>query len=87
MCGNHDYCHIVMSEEDKNILKCCCGEKSLKAPFAILADFEWLLIKDQSCQNNPEKSYTERKTKHEPSDYSLDLICSFDATKNRGLFL
>ena len=87
MCGNHDYCHIVMSKEDKNILKCCYGEKSLKAPFVIFADFEWLLIKDQSCQNNPEKSYTERKTKHEPSDYSLDLICSFDATKNRGLFL
>ena len=33
-------------------------------------------------QNNPEKSYTERKAKHEPSGYSLGLIYSFDSTKN-----
>ena len=39
--------------------------------------------KEQSCQNNPEKSYTDRKSKHEPSGYSLSLICSFDATENR----
>ena len=36
-----------------------------------------------SCQNNPEKSYTEKKTKHTPSDYSLFTNCSFDATKNK----
>ena len=27
--------------------------------------------KEQSCQNNPEKSYTEKKAKHEPSDVHL----------------
>ena len=42
------------------------GEKSLKAPCTISADLECLLIKEQSCQNNPKKSYTERKAKHEP---------------------
>ena len=36
-----------------------------------------------SCQNNPEKSYTEKKTKHTPSDYSSFTNCSFDATKNK----
>ena len=45
-----------------------------------------MLKKEQSCQNNPEKSYTEKKAKHESSDYSLSLICSFDATKNRHNF-
>ena len=39
--------------------------------------------KKQSCQNNPENSYTHRKAKHKPSGYSLSLICSFDETKNR----
>ena len=42
--------------------------------------------KKQSCQNNPENSYTHRKAKHKPSGYSLSLICSFDETKNRHKF-
>ena len=37
-----------MPEKDKNILKYYYGEKSLKAPFALYADFECLLIKEQS---------------------------------------
>ena len=45
-----------------------------------------MLKKKQSCQNDPEKSYTVRKSKHEPSGYSLSLIFSFDATKNRHYF-
>ena len=72
-----------MPEKGKNILKYLPGEKLLKAPFVIYFDFDCMLIKKQSCQNNLEKSYTERKTKHEPSGYSLSLICSFDATKNK----
>ena len=37
-----------------------------------------------SCHTNPEKSYTEKKTKHTASGYSLFTNCSFDATKNKG---
>ena len=33
-------------------------------------------------QNNPEKSYTERKAKHIPSCCTWSLTCSFDASKN-----
>ena len=55
------------------------GEKSRKAPFSIYADLECLLTKEQSCQNNPNESYTERKAKHEPSGHSLSLISSFSA--------
>ena len=54
-----------------------------KVPFMIYADLESLLKKEQSCQNNPENSHTQRKTKHEPSDYALSSNCSFDETKNR----
>ena len=36
-----------------------------------------------SCQNNLEKSCTEKKKKHTPSGYSLFTNCSFDATKNK----
>ena len=35
------------------------------------------------CQNNLEKSYTERKAKHEPSGWAMFTKCSFDATKNK----
>ena len=45
-----------------------------------------MLKKEQSCQNNPKNSYTERKAKHKPLWYSLSLNCSFDETKNRRKF-
>ena len=73
-----------MPTEDK--LKYNHGEKSLKAPFAIYADLECLLIKQQSCQNNLNESYTERKAMHEPCGYSLDLITSFDSKQNKDSF-
>ena len=86
VCNIHDYCHVDMPEESKNILKYSPGDKFLKALLIIYADLEGLLKKEQSCQNNPENSYTQRKAKHKPSGYSLGLICSFDGTKNRHNF-
>ena len=35
VCNNHDYCHVDMPEEGKNILKNSFGDKSLKALFII----------------------------------------------------
>ena len=60
--------------------------KSLKIPHVIYADLECLLLKQQSCQNNPNKSYTERKAIHEPCGYSLDLVSSFDLKESRHSF-
>ena len=57
------------------------GEKSLKFPFIIYADLECLLEKINTCQNNQEKSYTEKKGKHVPSDYSLVTCCSYDKSE------
>ena len=82
LCDN-DYCHVEMPTEDNNILKYNNGEKSLKASFTIYANLECLLIKEQSCQNNPKEPYTERKAKHEPSGYSLSLISSFNSKENK----
>ena len=50
-----------MSEWVNKILKHNPGEKLLKAPFTIYLDLECTLKKLQSIQNNPEKSYTEKK--------------------------
>ena len=68
------------------ILKYNHGEKSLKTSFVIYVDLECLLLKQQSCQNNPNKSYTERKAIHEPCGYSLDLVCSFDSKEDKHSF-
>ena len=38
------------------------------------------------CQNNPENSYTEKKTKHKPSGYAWCSICSFDDTEYKHYF-
>ena len=43
VCNNHDYCHVDMPQEGKNILKYHHGDKSLRVPFIIYADLECLL--------------------------------------------
>ena len=50
-----------MPIDNNKILKYNHGEKFARVPFIIYADLECLLEKMGSCQNNPEKSYTEKK--------------------------
>ena len=49
-----------MPDKKNSILKYSDGTKLLRIPFVIYADLECLIIKQQSCQNNPNKSYTEK---------------------------
>ena len=72
-----------MPNEDSKILEYHYGEKSMKVQLMIYADLECLLEKMHSCQNNLEKSHTEKKAKHTPSGYSFFASCSFDATKKQ----
>ena len=67
-----------MPKDDEKILKYNHGQKSLKVPFTIYLNLECLLKKEQSCQNNPENSYTDRKARHEPSGWAMFTKCSFD---------
>ena len=68
-----------MLTKNNKTLKYNHGEKSLNALFTIYAYLQCLLIKKQSCQNNPKESYTERKAMYEPSGYALSLISSSDS--------
>ena len=86
LCENNDYCHVEMPTKIDKTLWYNHGEKSLKVPFVIYADLEWLLIKEESCQNNPNESYTERKATHEPCGYALSLLCSFHSKENKHNF-
>ena len=83
ICNNHDSCRIEMPKWVEKILKYNPGEKSLKAPFTIYLDLECTLKKLQSIQNNPEKSYTEKKARHEPSGWAMFTRCSFDKKENK----
>ena len=47
-----------MPTKDNNVIKYNQGEKSIKMPFTIYADFECLLEKMSTCQNNLNKSST-----------------------------
>ena len=86
LCENNDCCSVEMPTKLNKILKYNRVEKSLKTPFVIYVDLECLLLKQQSCQNNPNESYTERKAIHEPCGYSLDLVCSFDSKEDKHHF-
>ena len=78
----HDFCYVKMPDENNNFLEYVPGKKSLRVPFIIFADLECLLKKIDTCSNNYDKSYTEKKARHEPSGYSLVPCCSFDKSKN-----
>ena len=52
-------------------------EHTIKAPFAIYADFESLIKPLDVCDPDPNKSYTKKYQKHEPVSFSY-YIKSFD---------
>ena len=72
-----------MPTKDNNIIKYNRGEKPIKMPFTIYADLECLLEKTDTCENDPNKSYTTKINKHIPSGYSIFTHCSFDESKNK----
>ena len=51
--------------------------------FTIYADLECLFEKIDTCENDPNKSYTTNINKHIPSGYSIFTHCSFDESKNK----
>ena len=56
-------------------LKYANGTKSLKMKYAIYLDLECLLVKHNTCANNPNSSYSKTISTHEPSGYSIAVIC------------
>ena len=83
ICNSNGNCCIDMPSWAKKTLKYNPGEKSLKTPYAVYTDLECILKKVQSSQNNLEKTYTEKKAIHEPSGWSMSIICSFDKKENK----
>ena len=80
VCEDEDYCYIEMPKKGES-LKFQFGVKSMKAPYIIVAVIECLLRKMVTCANDPSKSSTEKKNKHEICGYSLFTDCSFNKKK------
>ena len=69
VCEDKDYCYIEMPKKGES-LKYQSGVKSMKAPYIIVEDIEFLFRKMDACANNPSKSSTGKKNKHEMCGYS-----------------
>ena len=70
-CGQNET--VVVKMPTKNILKFKNYFKKLPIPFVIYADFECFTKPMNSCQPDPNSSYTQGYQKHEPSGYCLFL--------------
>ena len=56
LCKDHDYCKTKLLEKSKNIKKHKYGTKALRMNDVIYLDLESLLLKYDSCSNNPNQS-------------------------------
>ena len=58
VCENKDFCNVIMSSKDTEILEFNQYQKFDKVPFIIYADLECIIEKIDGCKNNSENSST-----------------------------
>ena len=78
-CSKNETVAVKMPTKN-SIIKFQNHFKKLPIPFTIYADFECFTIPVNSCQPNPNKSYTQSYQKHTPSGYCL-YIKALDGMK------
>ena len=71
--GNNETALIRMPTKKNSILKFKHHFKKIPLPFVIYADFESFIIPVNTCQPNPEKSFTQIYQKHEPNSFCIYL--------------
>ena len=76
-CGEHEAVRIELPEKG-TMLKYVHFNRSEKVPFVIYSDFESYIKPMQSCDSNPEGSYTKQYQKHEPSRFCYYIKCFDD---------
>ena len=58
VCETKDFCNVIMSSKDTEILEFNQYQKFDKVPFIIYADLECIIEKIDGCKNNSENSST-----------------------------
>ena len=76
-CGKYEAVKIQMPEKG-TMLEFKNHHRSEKVPFIVFTDFECYKKPIQSCDPNPESSYTKRYQKHEPSSFCYYIKCFDD---------
>ena len=76
-CYNNECVKIVMPPPN-TFLSFKNFRFSEKAPFAIYADFESFIKPIDSCNPDPNKSYTKKYQKHKPSGFSYYIISLYE---------
>ena len=76
-CSNNEAVKIIMPEKG-TMLKFKNYHRGEKVPFVIYADFESCIKSIDTCDPNPENSYTKQYQKHEPISFYY-YIKSFDS--------
>ena len=71
ICYNNEYCKTIMPEPGKNILKFNNHHFKNRLPFVIYCDFEAYNIPLQTCDPNPNESYTKPVSKQEINSYGM----------------
>ena len=84
-CKDNDFCKIKLLEDGENIKEHNFGSKSLRMNYAIYVDLECLLVKYDTCLNNPKDSYAVNNTQHIPSGYSM-LIHDNSSNSSKVLY-
>ena len=83
VCGNKDFCNVIMTSEDTHILQFNQYQKSNKAPFFVNANLECIIEKIDGCRNNPENLSSTKVSEHIPSGFSVSTISSFRSISNK----
>ena len=73
-----------MPDEDAKYLSSTSGKNSLRVPIVIYVDFECLLFKMDSCEKNPNMSYTEKRNQHVPCGCCVTTRYSYDKILNKS---
>jgi len=83
-CQNHDAIKIVLPEKS-SILEFKNHKHSMRVPIVVYADFESFTKPIDSCQPDPDRSFTKAYQKHEPSGFCF-YVKGLDESSEPTLF-
>ena len=81
-CHNNEAVKFELPKEEDLYIKFKNYERSMKVPFVIYADFECFTEDINTCQPDPQCSYTKKYQKHTPSGFCYILKCFDDELYN-----
>ena len=82
-CYSNDAVKVEMPEEGSTI-SFNNFNRSMRVPFIVYADFESFIKPIDTCESNPDKSYTKQYQKHTPSSFCYYIKCFDDKVYSKA---